>query len=245
MVREALHATFGDHAYPAHTHGDWTVLLIDDGAVSYALDRRSHHAVPAALTVLPPDIPHDGRSAVPGRPYRKRVLYLEASWLPAAAASASASAPTIADPRALALVRDVHAALDHPADVMRAECGVLELGDVVRDALRGRSRMPQDTPLARRLRALLDDRLFDAFTIAEAAVLLGANPSHLVRAFSQSYGIPPHRYVTGRRVDAARRLLLEGRSAAESAAAVGFHDQAHMSRHFRRTLGVTPGSFAA
>jgi transcriptional regulator GlxA family with amidase domain len=34
-------------------------------------------------------------------------------------------------------------------------------------------------------------------------------------------------------------------SAADTAVAVGFHDQAHMSRHFRRILGVAPGTFAA
>lgn len=66
-----------------------------------------------------------------------------------------------------------------------------------------------------------------------------------MRAFSQAYGIAPHRYVTGRRVDRARRLLLDGRTPAEAAVEVGYHDQAHLTRHFRRVLGTTPGAFAA
>jgi AraC-like DNA-binding protein len=92
---------------------------------------------------------------------------------------------------------------------------------------------------------MLDDRLTETFTLAEAGELLGAHPSHLVRVFSQTYGIAPHRYVTGRRVDRARRLLLDGSSPAAAAALAGFHDQAHLTRHFRRTLGTTPGAFAA
>ena len=85
MVREVLHASFDRHAYPAHTHGEWTVLLIDAGAVVYTLDRTEHHAVPSAITILPPHVPHDGRSAIDGTSFRKRVLYLDPAWLPASA----------------------------------------------------------------------------------------------------------------------------------------------------------------
>ncbi|MGO4144240.1 helix-turn-helix transcriptional regulator [Paenarthrobacter sp. YAF11_1] len=103
----------------------------------------------------------------------------------------------------------------------------------------------RDASVARQLREMLDDRLFESFTIAEAAQLLGAHPSHLVRAFSKAYGIAPYRYVTGRRVDRARRLLLDGRPASVAAVEAGFHDQSHLTRHFRRVLGTTPGAFTA
>ena len=66
-----------------------------------------------------------------------------------------------------------------------------------------------------------------------------------MRSFSREVGIPPHRYLTGRRLDRARRLLLAGGRPAEVAAEVGFHDQAHLTRHFKRMLGVTPGAYAA
>lgn len=78
-----------------------------------------------------------------------------------------------------------------------------------------------------------------------AAEELGAHPSHLVRAFSRAYGIAPHRYQVARRVDLARRLLLDGHRPAEAAVLSGFHDQAHLTRHFRPVLGITPGAFAA
>lgn len=244
-VREVLHASFDHHAYPAHTHDDWTVLLIDEGAVAYDLDRVAHHASPASITLLPPGVPHDGRSALDGRGYRKRVLYFESGWLPANAPDAAARRPTIGTADAVAAVRRVHAALRSPGDALAAEHWALEFR---RHALASLGTPPPglpDAPLARRLRRLLDDRLTESFTIAEAAIELGAHPSHLVRVFSQAYGIAPHRYVTGRRVDLARRLLVDGHSPAESAAIAGFHDQAHLTRHFRRILGATPGAFAA
>ncbi len=242
-VREVLHATFEDHRYPSHTHDDWTVLLIDKGAVTYDLGRTEHQAVPASVTLLPPHVPHDGRSAVGGESFRKRVLYLSEDWLPAKATEAAVAQPLLLDPQTVATVSGIHTALSFPADVMEAECGVLALRESVRSHLGTPSSPARDAPLARQLREMLDDRLFESFTIAEAAQLLGAHPSHLVRAFSKAYGIAPYRYVTGRRVDRARRLLLDGRPASEAAVEAGFHDQSHLTRHFRRVLGTTPGAF--
>ncbi len=72
---------------------------------------------------------------------------------------------------------------------------------------------------------------------------LGASPTHLVRAFTRTFGVPPHAYLVGRQVDAARRLILDGVPPAEVAAATGFHDQPHLNRHFRRYVGTTPGRF--
>jgi AraC-like DNA-binding protein len=66
-----------------------------------------------------------------------------------------------------------------------------------------------------------------------------------VRAFSAAYGIAPHQYLTARRVDRARRLLLDGLPVGEVAVAAGFYDQAHLTRHFRRLVGVTPGRYGS
>ena len=107
-----------------------------------------------------------------------------------------------------------------------------------------RRRRTRDPPLADRLRDLLDARLAEGLSLHVAAAALGAHPTHLVRAFAAEFGLPPHRYLTGRRVDLARRLLLDGQPPAEVAAAVGFYDQAHLTRHFRRLLGVTPTAYA-
>jgi AraC-like DNA-binding protein len=82
-------------------------------------------------------------------------------------------------------------------------------------------------------------------SLNEAAAILHAHPTHLIRCFKQTYGLPPHTYLTGRRIDRARRLLLAGQRPADVATAVGFYDQAHLNRHFTRHLSVTPARYAA
>lgn len=76
--------------------------------------------------------------------------------------------------------------------------------------------------------------------IAEAVHL---SPFHVARLFKQALGVSPHQYLIQVRVNSARSLLAAGsgeRSLAEVASAVGFADQSHLTRHFKRILGVTP-----
>src|ERR1700712_2437172 len=80
-VSEVLHAHFTDHAYPAHVHDQWAVLLVDSGGGDSPLEPDRQQAVTGRVTVLPPYVAHDGRSASPGG-FDKRVVYVDDRWLP-------------------------------------------------------------------------------------------------------------------------------------------------------------------
>lgn len=242
-VREVYHAAF-EHAYPMHAHDAWTVMLVDQGAVAYDLARSSHIAAPGAVTLLPPGIPHDGRSTIDGRIYRKRVVYLDHDWLPEHAGGLSAGKPTVQSAQALAGVQRIHAALAEPGDLLAAEHWTLALRRMILAHLGTPGSALRDTPLARRLRSVLDDRFTESFTLHDIAASFGTNPSHLARSFSQTYGLAPHQYVLSRRIELARSLLVDGIRPADAATRAGFHDQSHLTRHFRRMLGTTPGAFA-
>lgn len=244
VVHEVLHATMASHAYPAHTHDTWTVLLVDEGCVVYDLDRHARLAPEHRVSLLPPHVTHDGRSAAPGTAFRKRVLYLDEAWLPASSTGHAVDRPMLPGSAAARLVEDLHDALARPEDAWQAESLLLGLRDVV---LAGGPTAPSpaaDEPAARALREVLDAHVVDGVTLDEASAWLGRSPAHLARAFRSAYGIAPHRYLVGRRVDRARALLLRGTPAAEAAVAAGFWDQAHLTRHFRRTLGTTPALYA-
>ena len=91
--------------------------------------------------------------------------------------------------------------------------------------------------------SLLRERVTDPPTLEELALVTGVGPFALMRAFRAETGLPPHAYLNQLRVREARRLLDRGVPPAQAAAESGFADQAHLTRHFKRMLGVPPGAY--
>ncbi len=243
-VVEVFHARFTGYAYPMHVHDAWTLLIVDDGAVRYDLGRHEHGTPRDTVTLLPPHVPHNGAAATPDG-FRKRVLYLDGSLLGDELIGAAVDGPDLADAALRERVGRLHGALGRAGDELEAESRLALVGERLRDHLRRRERefTRPDPVLARLLRELLDEQVTAPLTLTDAARLLHAHPAHLVRTFSTTYGIPPHQYLTSRRIDRARRLLLDGLPPSEVATATGFYDQAHLTRHFKRWVGVTPGRY--
>ena len=245
-VHEVFHARFVDYAYPPHVHDAWTVFIVDDGWIRYDLEARHRGAGGERVTVLPPRVVHDGRAAG-ALGFRKRVLYLGTEVLDERLAGRAVDRPDVHEPALRRAVHALHRALNEPDDALEAEARLAAVGDRLRAHLGDRpagAADPHPGRLARDLRDLLDVRLFTRTTLAEAGLALGASPAHLVRCFTQTFGIAPHQYVVARRIDAARRRLLDGEPIALVAAGVGFYDQAHFTRQFRRHVGTPPGRYA-
>jgi AraC-like DNA-binding protein len=244
-VREVFHATFTTHAYPPHVHDVWTVFIVDDGAIRYDLDGVDHAAGHTRVTVLPPHVVHDGRAATTTG-FRKRVLYLETSVLGEELIGPAVDRPVVPDTRLRDAVADLHDALLCPDDLLEAESRLAFVAARIRASL---GEPPTELPiqsgpdLAERLRAHLDAHLFEPVTIGDAASEIGAPLTQVARAFASVFGISPHAYVVGRRLESARDRILAGQPLADVAAEVGFHDQAHLSRRFMQFLGTTPGRF--
>jgi len=73
------------------------------------------------------------------------------------------------------------------------------------------------------------------------AQTVNISPSHLRRLFKQATGMAPHQYLISLRVNRAKDLLLtRSFSVDQVAAEVGFADQSHLHRYFKRTFGITP-----
>jgi AraC-like DNA-binding protein len=245
-VTEVFHAHITDHVYPMHTHDAWTLLIVDDGIIQYDLHHREHGASKSLVTLLPPHVPHNGRAAIPAG-FRKRVLYLDCAQIAEGLIGPAVDQPAMPDPILRYRIHQLHQALRLPGDEFEAESRLAMVAERISWHLRTR---PDDRPFERaavtahKLRDLLDARICEKFTLQALATELHVTPAHLVRAFSREFSITPHQYLIGRRVDLTRRLLLEGMEPPSVAVAVGFYDQAHLTRHFKHVLGTSPGRFA-
>ena len=246
-IHEVFHARFVHHAYPPHRHDSWTVFIVDEGAIRYDLETRHRGAAGARVTILPPYVVHDGRPAT-GAGFRKRVLYLGTDVLDEDLTGRAVDEPDIDDRTLVRELGSLHGMLGDREAELAAESVLAHVGSRIRAHLGARTQTLVDRPdddVASDLRDLLDEHIADRVTLADAGRILHVSPAHLVRCFSRTFGISPHRYLLARRIDAARRRLLQGEPVAEVAAGVGFHDQAHLTRHFRRHVGTTPARYAS
>lgn len=249
-ITEVFHARFRRHAYPVHTHTVWTLLILDAGVLRFDLDRHDHGTLRSQVVLLPPHIPHDGPTTVP-QGFRKRVIYLAEDALDSTLIGPATDRPNLADPLLWDRISRLHAVLADPDDSFEAQSRLALITDRLAGHLQPRHHQPghQAPPppprgLADQLRDLLDERVVTGLALDDAARVLHTHPAHLVRTFTRRFAIPPHLYLTGRRVERARHLLLSGLPAATVATEVGFYDQSHFTKHFKRMLGVTPARYA-
>ena len=95
----------------------------------------------------------------------------------------------------------------------------------------------------RRVRSMLIDRAAERLSLEDLSRESGLSRWHLVREFRAWEGVPPHRFQIQVRLARARDLLAGGASAIETSTALGFADQSHFHRHFKRLYHMTPGQF--
>jgi AraC-like DNA-binding protein len=104
---------------------------------------------------------------------------------------------------------------------------------------------------ARHLRAVnvarefLDAAVQKAVTSVEMEAVTGISRYALARHFRACLGTSPYRYLVMRRLDRARSLIRKGAPLADAAFSCGFADQSHMTRHFKKAYGLSPGRWAA
>ena len=95
----------------------------------------------------------------------------------------------------------------------------------------------------RQVRDYVHEHLTQEITLEALGALVHLSPYHFARKFKEATGLPPYQYVLQCRVEQAKTLLVAGEHSISAVAhAVGFAGQSHLTRHVKRTLGVTPGA---
>ncbi|WP_438303102.1 AraC family transcriptional regulator [Streptomyces sp. HUAS TT11] len=249
---DLLRARYIRKSFVRHTHEHFVIAAIADGVEVFHHGGSDQYAGPGALALVNPDTAHTGRAGGP-EGWRYGAVYPLPGLVAEIAAETTVirgtpgfASPVLEDPYAVGLVHEVLRAADE-GNALAADT-LLRVAVTRLLRLNGGS-MPQRTPrgagarAAARARAVLEERMTEPPTLERLAADLGTSPFALLRAFRDTYGMPPHTWLTDARVRRARRLLDSGVAPAAAAVAVGFTDQPHLNRHFTRIVGVPPGSY--
>jgi AraC-like DNA-binding protein len=248
---DLLTASYQRHQFARHSHATFAIGVVTRGEEQFHYRGELLRAGVGSLAILEPGEPHDGMAAQPGG-WTYRVLYpSEALLFDGHRARAGFREPIVTDPHSVHLVRAAHEALTAGGDAFAAhsrlvwafEAVIRRHGDLrVADG----GIKASDAAALRKVAAVRDRLLSDlrcAPGLRELAAGVELSPYHMLRLFREATGFPPHAWLVLERVCHARMLLAAGRAPAEVAGLVGFADQAHLTRWFKRVTGVTPAAF--
>ncbi|MFJ3672961.1 AraC family transcriptional regulator [Streptomyces sp. NPDC090106] len=249
---DLLRARYIRKNFVRHTHENFVIAAIADGVEVFHYRGADRYAGAGALALVNPDTPHTGRAGVP-EGWRYGAVYPSPEVVAEIAAETTTLRgapgfvrPVVDDPYSVGLVHQILRAADEgnalAADTL-LRVAVTRLLRLNGGTLPQREVHTAGARIAARARAVLEERMTEPPTLERLAADFGTSPFALLRAFRDTYGMPPHAWLTDARVRRARHLLDAGTTPAEAAVAVGFTDQPHLNRHFTRIVGVPPGSY--
>lgn len=251
---ECLRAHFSGHAYDPHDHDDMLIGYTEQGVQRFQCHRSLHTSVPGRAILIEPGALHDGHAPEPGG-FTYSMLYLPQKWVERAArrlnlpglggVEAAFGNTLVDDPRLVEAIRRAFLATwGNEGRLARDEaldCMLERLGGQLREAPPAPGFAAQ--PAIARVRDLLHEHMGGNIGLDELADFAGLDRFRLTRLFQRAFGTSPHAYLVRLRLRAARRLLAAGRTPAQVAAEVGFADQSHLGRWFRRAYRMTPATY--
>ena len=230
--------------YSAHRHDCYVIGITSQGVQRFRYRGGERHALAGQAFVLHPDEKHDGRPGTADG-YGYRAIHIAPQHITEANASGSlpfVASPVLADPGLIDAIHTLITARTETPSELALVSAIAELVDALQrhdGAQRRRTAIAFDT--LRRIKAELDDAPQATIAMSALEAAYGLSRFTIARQFRRRYGVSPMRYALMRRLDVAKSQILAGRSLADAAITAGFSDQSHMTRHFLRAFGMTPG----
>ena len=250
-----LRAHYVRQSFPRHSHDCFVVCVNERGAHASWYAGNTVVIPERAITVVPPGEVHTGH-LIPGRPWHYRAMYPSAELfatlasevgLPAGSVPAFPGLCMADDELADAFIR-THRQFETDLDPLAREGNVADvLMAVLRRHASGAKRHVDRLPPGEAVEHAMEyikDCYAQRITLTGVAEAAGVSRYAVLRAFRRELGISPYALVTQVRIEQAKRLLRAGVGIAMVSQRVGFADQSHLARHFKRFLGVTPGAYA-
>lgn len=250
----ALHARFVNHRYPRHTHEHLVVGLVESGVQSYSY-RGSRHFTPADnIFVVNPGEAHTGESAAP-MGYVYRALYFEKPScvrLLSELQGIDSRPPWIRgavfdDPELTRSLGAFHRALEHGASALELESLLLRAAALLfehhADIAYVPRRAGEECGAVERAHDYMEAHFSEDVSLCKLARIVNLSPWYFARVFAKTMGLPPHAYLESVRVRKVCALLDRGDAIASAALSAGYADQSHLTKRFRRLLGITPRQY--
>ena len=253
---ELLRARYIQHRYALHTHDTYAIGVITYGSEAFIRGRKLWKGRTGEIVIVNPGEVHDGYAG-DERGWMYHVFYPSAHLLIQASAGLSNTSNerlpyfpqgVIQDNYLFDLMLRLHQTLETSQSRLERDSRFLwtmtqliarHAAPSLTDGMLGQ--VPQ---AMHRVCDYIQQNYAENITLKELAAECGLSQYHFLRMFRRDFGLTPHAYLNHVRVLRAREMLQRGYPIAQAAVNVGFVDQSHLHRHFKRIVGVTPGQYA-
>ncbi|MFH1152959.1 MAG: AraC family transcriptional regulator [Pseudomonadota bacterium] len=251
-----MKATYVTQTFPRHFHDGFGFGVIEQGALEFQYRGEKLVASKGCINLVNPGEVHTGQAAS-DQGWTYRMFYVAADLL-TGLASQMADKPqqipffrpgVIQDPCLAAELHHLHHDLEHGIySGLETESRFLVLlSDFIhRHAEEApRSHKPgNETGPLRRVLDFMEHHCGEEISISRLAKIAAMSEFHFIRVFRRALGVTPHACLMQIRTSKARDLIDRGVPLAMAALEAGFTDQSHLTRHFRRLMGFTPGLYS-
>ncbi len=251
---EMLRATYVTYAFSRHAHEGFGIAILESGAMEFDYRGSTHTAPAGSIVVTQPGEMHTGQAAA-AQGWTYRTLLPATGWLQQAVEELTErpsnlpyfSSPVIYDKKLNQQFIHLHRLLENsPFDLEKESHFLDSLAQLIQAHA---SESPTIKTIGKEHQAIeevqdyLQSQYVHNISLGELATLVNLKPLRLLRAFRKQIGLPPHAYLNHVRISKAKNLLLAGWSIADTALEIGFTDQSHLHRHFKKIVGITPGQY--
>jgi AraC-like DNA-binding protein len=238
-------------SHARHAHATFSIGAIIQGQSTYLNGDSSRLISAGSVVLMNPGVVH-ACNPVHEQPWAYRMFYVDARWL------AALQQPISGAQKGFAPFAQTYSADVSLFDDLNDLYYTLTTSDCAPSIMQGAT-LSFFQRLVTRLQpagkancephkmiqaaAFIREHCARALRLEDIASAVQLSPSYLIRAFKACHGLTPHGYLIDCRLQLARDSLRHGEDIAQVAARVGFADQAHLQRLFKRALATTPGQY--
>ncbi|SIS94590.1 helix-turn-helix domain-containing protein [Neptunomonas antarctica] len=237
--------------YGTHSHDEYSFGVIDQGVATY-YNQKSKYCIGAGDTVM--INPADAHSCnAQEEDWSYRMLFVDPQWVKRLQHDLACDQASDYIPFRMSYSSKQQSFSDFDLlfncllsgeSPLQAESLLLEyLGSSL--AVKQSNSIKSDSVSVRRVQELIQDQLGENLTLDEFSKQAGISRFHLIRSFKQVHGQAPHAFQLDARIKKAKLLLQQGHSLVEISGVLGFADQSHFQRHFKRRIAITPKQYQA